>query len=156
MEQVIVIRPAAIEDLAELVALEASRGDQRWSERVLNDELSRENRIYLVAEGESLVGFGGVMIVGEESHITNLLVSPGHRRKGIARRLMVELTRSSVAAGAKHLTLEVRSENSAARALYASFGLAPVGVRKGYYGDDDALIMWAHDIDSTAYEEQFL
>ena len=69
---------------------------------------------------------------------------------------MVELTRSSVAAGAKHLTLEVRSENSAARALYASLGLAPVGVRKGYYGDDDALIMWAHAIDESEYRERYL
>jgi hypothetical protein len=24
-------------------------------------------------------------------------------------------------------------------------------VRKGYYGDDDALILWAHDIDGEEY-----
>jgi hypothetical protein len=29
--------------------------------------------------------------------------------------------------------------------------MAPVGVRKGYYGDDDALILWVHDIDSSLY-----
>jgi hypothetical protein len=36
--------------------------------------------------------------------------------------------------------------------LYAHFGLAPVGLRKGYYGDDDALILWAHEIDSDEYQ----
>jgi hypothetical protein len=29
--------------------------------------------------------------------------------------------------------------------------MAPVGLRKGYYGDDDALILWARDIDSDEY-----
>jgi hypothetical protein len=32
-------------------------------------------------------------------------------------------------------------------------GLAPVGVRPGYYGDDDALIMWAHDIGTPEFLE---
>src|SRR5690606_38126633 len=62
-----------------------------------------------------------------------------------------ELIQGAVAAGARHLTLEVRSRNTAARSLYSSVGLAPVGVRPGYYGDDDALILWAHDIDHPEY-----
>jgi ribosomal-protein-alanine N-acetyltransferase len=65
--------------------------------------------------------------------------------------LMRELIDAAVSEGARHITLEVRSENDAARRLYARLGLAPVGVRKGYYGDDDALILWAHDIDGPEY-----
>ena len=38
--------------------------------------------------------------------------------------------------------------------MYARLGLAPVGIRKGYYGDDDALILWAHDIDGEGYREE--
>jgi ribosomal-protein-alanine N-acetyltransferase len=50
----------------------------------------------------------------------------------------------------------VRASNVAARALYHRFGLAPVGVRKNYYEDlkEDAVIMWAHDIDAEAYAER--
>jgi hypothetical protein len=29
--------------------------------------------------------------------------------------------------------------------------MAPVGVRKRYYKDEDALVMWVHDIDSESY-----
>jgi hypothetical protein len=29
--------------------------------------------------------------------------------------------------------------------------MAPVGVRKQYYRDEDALIMWVHDIDGAEY-----
>ncbi len=33
-------------------------------------------------------------------------------------------------------------------------GMAPVGVRKAYYVDEDALIMWAHEIDSDEYAQR--
>ena len=63
------------------------------------------------------------------------------------------LIEAAVEQGARHLTLEVRTANAAARALYSSLGMAPVGIRPQYYGDDDALIMWAHEIDSAGYRE---
>ncbi|MDH3518576.1 MAG: ribosomal-protein-alanine N-acetyltransferase, partial [Acidimicrobiia bacterium] len=58
---------------------------------------------------------------------------------------------AALAGGARSLTLEVRSSNKAAQALYRRFGMAPVGVRKQYYRDEDALIMWAHEIDGDDY-----
>ncbi len=46
--------------------------------------------------------------------------------------------------------------NTAAQALYRRFGFAPVGVRKNYYAEtgEDAIIMWARDIDTPAYAER--
>jgi ribosomal-protein-alanine N-acetyltransferase len=64
---------------------------------------------------------------------------------------MLGLIDAALDKGARHLTLEVRSRNRAGISLYQRFGMAPVGVRKGYYGDDDALILWVHDIDSSLY-----
>ena len=148
-----VIRPLTIDDLEAVVALEAANAPNPWSEGVFQDELAAENRIYLAADDEGLVGFAGVMVLSDEAHVTNLLVEPDRRRQGIGLELMKSLVEASVAAGARHLTLEVRSRNEAARALYARLGLAPVGVRKGYYGNDDALILWAHDIDAEEYRE---
>ena len=148
-----VIRPLTIDDLEAVVALEAANAPNPWSEGLFRDELAAENRIYLAAEEGGLVGFAGVMVVADEAHVTNLLVEPDRRRQGIGLELMKSLVEASVAAGARHLTLEVRSRNEAARALYARLGLAPVGVRKGYYGNDDALILWAHDIDAEEYRE---
>ena len=122
--------------------------------QVFQDELAAENRIYLVAEDDgAVVGFGGLMVVGDEAHVTNLLVSKHRRRSGLGRGLMIALIESGISAGARHLTLEVRKENVAARALYSRLGLAPVGFRPRYYGDDDALILWAHDVDRPGYLE---
>ena len=146
-----VIRPLTTDDLGALVALEAANAPAPWSEGVFRNELAAENRIYLAADEEGVVGFAGAMLVADEAHVTNLLVDPAWRRRGIGFELMRSLIEAAVEAGARHLTLEVRSRNEAARALYARVGLAPVGVRQGYYGDDDALILWAHDIDGDAY-----
>ena len=146
-----VIRPLTIDDLGALVALEAANAPAPWSEGVFRNELAAENRIYLAADEEGVVGFVGAMLVADEAHVTNLLVDPAWRRRGIGFELVRSLIEAAVEAGARHLTLEVRSRNEAARALYARVGLAPVGVRQGYYGDDDALILWAHDIDGDEY-----
>jgi ribosomal-protein-alanine N-acetyltransferase len=145
------IRRLTLDDLEVVVALEAANQPSPWSEAVFRDELAAENRVYLAADEDGVVGFGGVMLVGDEAHVTNLLVDLEWRRRGIGLELMRALIDEAVAEGARHITLEVRSENDPARRLYARLGLAPVGMRKGYYGDDDALILWAHDIDGAEY-----
>jgi ribosomal-protein-alanine N-acetyltransferase len=147
----LVIRPMTLDDLADVVALEVASQPTPWSEGVFRDELAAGNRVYLIADDDGMVGFGGMMVIGDEAHVTNLLVSPQARRRGIGLRIMLALIDAVMARGARHLTLEVRSENEGARALYARLGLAPVGIRKGYYGDDDALILWAHEIDGEEY-----
>ena len=48
----------------------------------------------------------------------------------------------------KYITLEVRVGNKAAISLYEKYGFKSLGVRKGYYQDnnEDALIMWTENI----------
>jgi ribosomal-protein-alanine N-acetyltransferase len=146
------IRTLSREDVDALVAMESANQLRPWTVGVFNDEFDADNRIYLgVVDGKSLYGFGGMIVSGDEAHVTNLLIAPDQRRKGYARRLMVSLIDAALERGARHLTLEVRSRNEAGLGLYHRFGLAPVGVRKAYYGDDDALVLWAHDIDSAKY-----
>lgn len=147
------VRPMTLDDLAPVLDLEQAHQAKPWSEQVFRDELQAESRKYLVLVDEMLLAFGGVMIVGDEAHVTNLFVDPARRRQGLGKFLMVHLVEAAIIAGARHLTLEVRAKNQAARSLYASLGMAPVGVRPQYYGDDDALVMWVHDIDHPQYLE---
>ena len=43
--------------------------------------------------------------------------------------------------------------NNGAQELYRRFGFGPVGVRKNYYQEvnEDALVMWAHEVDQPEY-----
>ena len=70
-----------------------------------------------------------------------IAVCPERRRRGLARTLIKAALSEPTAAGVCHVYLEVRPSNLAARTLYASLGFAETGVRRGYYGDEDALLM---------------
>lgn len=146
------IRPVVAEDLPVLVALEREVYPEPWSEGIFRDELGQENRVYLAAEDDTgICGYGGLMLVDEDAHITTVAVAARARQQGVGTRLMLALIEAGLEAKARNLTLEVRMTNQAARDLYQRFGFAPVGLRKNYYRTEDALVMWVIDIDQPDY-----
>ena len=121
------------------------------------DKLALDNREYIVAtEGDAVVGYAGLLLIEDDAHVTTVAVNPEVRRRRLGTRLMLELVDLALERGAKHLTLEVRMSNASAQALYQRFGFAPVGLRKNYYRDEDALVMWAIDIDTDEYAERIV
>lgn len=131
-----------------------------WSPSLFMGELALErDRVYFVARrNTSVVGYAGAMLTGFEGHITTLVVHPDHRRQGIGSRLLLEVVTEVRQRGAPSLTLEVRVSNRAAQGLYRRFGFCPAGVRRGYYVDtkEDALIMWATDVDEADYGQRLV
>lgn len=121
----------------------------------LGELANRGSRIYLVARvGPTVVGYAGLMLSGgSDGHITTIAVDPSWQRFKIGSRLLLVLSRQAIEAGARNLTLEVRMSNEPAQAMYRRFGFAPAGVRKNYYVEtrEDALVMWAHDVDGSEY-----
>jgi ribosomal-protein-alanine N-acetyltransferase len=126
-----------------------------WSLPLFMSELNlRTSRVYYVARvGGSVVGYAGLMLTGDEAHITTIAVDPMWHQHKIGSRLMLQMAREAADRGARHLTLEVRMSNAPAQAMYHKFLFRPAGVRKNYYVEtnEDALVMWADDIDREAY-----
>lgn len=149
------LRPMRPDDIPAVVELEAATYDSAWSAAIFGDEIGLDNRVYLVAEDENgLAGYGGMMFVVDEAHVTTLAVAPNRRGAKVGTRIMADLVDEAIRRGSVHLTLEVRVTNVVAQDLYRRFGMAPVGVRKDYYQTEDALIMWAHEIDGPEYAER--
>lgn len=148
----VLIRPMMVADVPACLRIEQTTYPTPWTEGIFRDELEAPSRAYVVAEldGE-IAGYAGLLLVLPEAHVTSVTVDPSRRGGRIGTQLMLELIDRALAAGAKSLTLEVRVSNRAAQALYRLFGMAPVGVRKDYYKDEDALVMWVHDIDGEEY-----
>ena len=125
-----------------------------WTMSLFLSELAlRSSRAYFVARvGREVVGYGGLMLSADDGHITTLAVDP---RWQIASRLLLVLAREAIARETRSLTLEVRLSNRPAQELYRKFGFAPVGVRKNYYAEtnEDALVMWAHEVQRREYAE---
>jgi ribosomal-protein-alanine N-acetyltransferase len=148
----IMIRPMLRSDIPAVTTIEAEVYSHPWSPRVFFDELAMGNRTYLVAESPAgIVGYGGLLIVEEDAHITTLAVVTEARGKKLGVRLMLALVDAALEHNARHLTLEVRLSNTPAQGLYERFGFEPVGRRKNYYVDEDALVMWATDVDTDEY-----
>lgn len=152
----LVFRNMAATDVGEVLALEREIYPQPWSEGIFLDELGRSDRVYIVAvdAGDEIVGFAGLMLVDVDGHVTTLAVRPQDRFAGLGTQLMLELVQAGLEMGARNLTLEVRSTNTGAQRLYEKFGMSAVGVRKHYYRDDDAVIMWATEIDQAEYGQR--
>jgi [ribosomal protein S18]-alanine N-acetyltransferase len=129
-----------------------------WSMGLFMSELGiRSTRIYVVARvGSTLVGYGGLMLVAEDGHVTTLAVDPAWHRHKLGTRLLHALATNAIRRGAKNLTLEVRASNQPAQNLYRAFGFAPAGIRKGYYVEtkEDAIVMWANDVDTPDYAQR--
>lgn len=152
----LVVEPMRKRDLKKVLVIESTAHPKPWSASVFASELDlarRGERYYAVGRmlGD-IVAYGGLMFVADEAHVTNVAVEPELRQRGLARAIMCHLAEVAIERGAKALTLEVRVSNVAAQRLYREFGFAPAGVRQRYYeNSEDALVMWAHDIDGDDY-----
>jgi ribosomal-protein-alanine N-acetyltransferase len=144
--------------LRSVLQIETQVYPRPWTLGLFLSELNLHTaRSYFVARTAGrVVGYGGLMLSMEDAHITTLAVDPAWQRHKLGQRLLVVLAREAVRRGARNLTLEVRASNEPAKALYRRFGLGPAGVRRGYYleSGEDAIVMWAHDIDDEAYSDR--
>ena len=117
-----------------------------WSRESFVEEVKAKDRTrYVVAElGDTVVGYGGMWLVIDEGHITNIAVHPDYRGQKIGKRIVEEMIAVAGIEGITSLTLEVRVSNAPAIKLYKDLDFKEVAIRKGYYVDtgEDALIMW--------------
>ena len=152
------LTPMRRRHLRGVLRIEAQVYPRPWSLRLFMSELAlRSTRSYSVALVDGVVaGYSGLMMSGEDGHVTTLAVDPRWQQHGIGSRLLLRMARTAAEHGARHLTLEVRVTNARAQSLYRRFGFAPAGVRKNYYVEtnEDALVMWANDIDGVDYRRR--
>jgi len=145
-------------DLRYVLPIEATVFPEPWSVAVFNSELAlRHGRLYRAAwVGAEMAGYIGFLIVDDEAHITTIATAPTHQRQGVASALIIDGIGTLLESGVRHLSLEVAAGNEPAQALYRRFGFAPIGVRRNYYPvtGEDAIVMWAYDIDTADYAER--
>lgn len=143
--------------ISEIMDIDRLAFPEPWSKKLWIKELAQSHRSYYVAtDNGEVVGYGGGLIAATDFHITTIAVRQPDLNRGIASRILTELLEAAIGMGATDLTLEVRVGNLPAQALYRKFGMVPAGIRRAYYQPDneDALIMWANDIDQSPYLEQ--
>lgn len=84
-----------------------------------------------------LAGFAVMTYSKLDAHLLLLAVTPQHRRKGIAQRLVAWLEKTALYAGVQTVHLEVRQENVSALTFYESLGYSKVELVHNYYRGPD-------------------
>lgn len=157
-ELLVHVVPMRRRHLRSVLRIEAETHPRPWSLSLFMSEMAlRSSRAYYVARVDGLVvGYVGLMMNGDEGHITTIAVDPNWHRRKIGTRLLLVAAREAIRRGGDALTLEVRMGNHAAQDMYRAFGFRPAGVRKNYYAEtnEDALIMWAEDVNHPEYSRR--
>ena len=147
-------------DASVLAALHAAAFEAPWTAEAIETLLASPGCFALVARitkrpdsgspgshiSESSDPGAGMLlarIAGDDCEIITVGVPGRFRRRGIAALLLDHAAARGAGLGAGRQVLEVGTDNTAARRLYARLGFAQCGSRPGYYGETggDAVIL---------------
>lgn len=137
------IRRMSKDDIPSVAEIERLCFDEPWSERSLELLLQEKNAGFVALVDGKVAAYGGIITVLDEGQITNIATHPDYRRRGLAKQIMGAIDAFSAKKEIVYLSLEVREQNEAARALYRSCGWSEAGIRKNFYSKpvDNAVIM---------------
>jgi len=142
---VLLIREMKADDVEIVSKIESEVFSMPWSAKDFLEMVEADYAYYYVAEldGE-IAGCCGIRNIAGDGEITNVVVAPSYRRRGIALKMMEYMLEEAVKAGIGDCTLEVRVSNQPAIRLYERLGFKGEGIRPHFYDkpDEDALIMW--------------
>lgn len=142
----IIIREMIKADVENIAEIEKEAFTTPWPEEAFLDELNKNDlAFYLVAEVDGkAVAYGGIWLIINEGHITNIAVKEEYKGNGIGNMIVKGLITYCAVKKIDNMTLEVRKSNTVAINLYEKNGFKSYGVRPNYYADtgEDAIIMW--------------
>jgi ribosomal-protein-alanine N-acetyltransferase len=129
-------------DLDAVLEIEQISFVRPWSRKGFELELAKPFGLPIVAEiQDRIAGYVIAWLILDELHIANVAVHPDSRRQGLAERLIRTVLAHDPRI--RWAGLEVRRNNSSARAMYKKLGFEETGVRKNYYEEEgeDAILM---------------
>ncbi|MFN8418552.1 MAG: ribosomal protein S18-alanine N-acetyltransferase [Anaerolineae bacterium] len=147
-------------DIPTIVDIDRASFPNPWTERSYNFEL-RENQashMVVLENGEAddpILGYGGLWLFEDESHISTIAVREDQRGKGYGEIVLAGMINRTLELGATYTVLEVRVSNAPAIKLYHKYEFEIVHRRKRYYNNgEDAYMMYLNPM-NDAYRLRF-
>ncbi len=125
-------------------AMEVESYPDAWSRELFLPEINnRAGKFFVFFIEDTLIGYAGYWLGGEEAHITKFTVAPTLRQRGLGTLFMYYLFEQIKKEGVQRIILEVREMNYPARCLYEKMGFQTIGTRIGYYARtrENAVVM---------------
>ncbi len=107
-------------DIPAICEIEQESFTTPWTEGAFHNELTNNQFAkYTVLEFDGEVaGYGGMWLIMEEAHVTNIAIRQKYRGQKLGERLLTEMQQTASLFGVQRMTLEVRPSNEIARRLY--------------------------------------
>ncbi len=148
----VVVREAIDTDIDRVSVIEQVSFSDPWPRAGFEPLLRAPRCLFVVAESsllESVSGYSVARWVEDEGELLNIAVADEQRGKGIGSKLLDHVVSVLETKGVRHIFLEVRDSNTAARELYRSRGFRELSRRTGYYRrpTEDAIVLaWRRGI----------
>jgi ribosomal protein S18 acetylase RimI-like enzyme len=115
-------------------------------ERVAKAIKARDTNVLVCDVGRNLVAFSIMDFGDDTAHLSLLAVKPSHQRCGVGSEMMAWLEEAALAAGIATVSLELRSNNFAARMFYRMLGYRELSYLPGYYRGVETAVKMSRDI----------
>lgn len=147
-EPEIIIRPAELDDVSEIMELETSSIVHPWERKAIESLITDDNKRCLVAVADGkIAGYVGAESVLDESNIGNIVTQKEFRGKGIGTKLFLAMLDELKASGIVKVFLEVEHDNVPALRLYEKLKFVKYGHRRDYYGAGKDAVLMSLDLD---------
>lgn len=144
MKNAVTFRLMTEADLDAVLKVEYAAYTHPWTRGIFLDGL-KSYEVWLMFEGQQLVGHGVINVIIDEAHLLNITVKPENQGRGLGLKLLEQLMDRAMVLNGRECFLEVRASNQSAYRLYERFGFNEIGRRRDYYpaagGREDALVM---------------
>ncbi|HET9110651.1 MAG TPA: GNAT family N-acetyltransferase [Ktedonobacterales bacterium] len=152
--ETLTIARARTEDYRPLAAALA-RAFDNTEERLLGDLTSASaiatEQVYVARLGGAIIGGFRLSVMPDSTGIYAFGIDRGYRRQGRGRQMLAQACALATEQGARRITLEVDTDNTAAIALYRSSGFE-VTTTYGYYIFSPTLLAVGLDLDDASDE----
>ncbi len=132
-------------DLDTVMAIENVVYTHPWTRGNFVDSFAARSHCHVLEWHGVIVGYAVLATGANEAHLLNLSVAAAWQRRGLGRELLVHVIALARALKVQKIFLEVRTSNTAARALYARSRFREIGMRRGYYpaptAREDAIVL---------------
>jgi len=130
----VIVRWMIRRHLPQVLEIEQSSFEFPWSEDEYRSHLTQRNCIGMVAEiGDEVVGAMVYELHKTRLRVTNFVVSPSHRRRGIGTEMVAKLVQKMSQQRREEIVLDVRETNLAAQLFFRSQGFQCIDVIQGMY-----------------------
>lgn len=130
----LLISPLVLEDIDQILAIEALVNPSPCSERTLIGLVSKEGTSLGLKDNSGLlIGYACFSKVLDESELFITAIHPKWQGQSLGKKLLIIALNKLKQLGITRVFLEVRESNSPAITVYRQLEFEPCGERKGYY-----------------------